>query len=165
MAKVFLPVIKNKYVVEDNGGVTGSNSDEDTLFEMIKNSEYQQRRKEKIFRHPLLDLAARKRAEDMVEKNYFSHTSPDGTTPHEVIRSVGYFLPKNYMTKGNYVESINSGSGRPIKTYNSWLGSPHHRSHVFGEVDFFREQGCFGIGSARNKEGRVISVCLTAPCI
>lgn len=160
MPKVFLPTIKNNFYV--SGQDSDLEENEDILFILLENSEHQER--ENFKRHPLLDQAARNKAVDMAEKNYFSHTSPEGITPNEIARSTGYRLPRHYPMKGNNIESINIGSGIPERTMKSWLDSPKHREHVFGESFFYKGQECIGIGTAVNQEGRVISVFLSAPC-
>lgn len=153
--KLFMPSVK-KFSLSDL-------SDTDILFELIKNSPYQQRKL--MIRNLLLDLAAQKKADDMAEKDYFSHTSPDGITANENVRSVGYKLPDYYAEKGNNCESLSIGGNRPEDNVAGWLGSPKHRPHVFGDPTFYIQQECIGIGKAVNKaDGRNIYVFLSAVC-
>lgn len=156
MKKTFLPSIK-----VDSGPVAQS-SDEDLLFNLIRDSDQQGRPQMK--RHPLLDRAAYVKAKDMAEKNYFSHNSPEGKTPNEVVREAGFRLPDYYPQKGNNVESLSIGGNNPQDTLAGWFGSPHHREHVFGQNDFYRGHDCVGIGKATAQDGRNLYVFFSAPC-
>lgn len=117
-----------------------------------------------MVRHPLLDLAAQKKADDMAEKDYFAHTSPEGITANQNIASVGYKLPDYYFKKPNACESLSIGGHTPEDNAIGWLNSPKHRPHVYGENNFYREQECIGIGKSISRGGRNIYVFLSAPC-
>lgn len=135
--------------------------EEESLFNLIKNSPHQQR--ERMVRNFLLDSAAQLRANDMAENNYFSHISPSGVSPNEVVRSVGYELPDWYPFHGNNVESIYIGgdvSAAAQAWYDSAVG---HRPHVYGQHEFFREQEYIGVATKPAKDGRTISVFISAP--
>ena len=47
---------------------------------------------------------------------------------------------------GNNVESIAAGFATADATWEGWVNSPHHRSHVLAEEPFFTEQTEYGIG-------------------
>lgn len=152
------------YVVNDSNKIE---SDRDRLFFLIVNSSLQQRLK--IVRDPLLDLAAENKANDLADKDYFSHTSPDGVTANENVRSTGYILPDWYPVKSNNVESLALVNSNPKdlaqETLNMWTSSPLHRAHVFGEVETFRKQECGGVGKARTVYGGYVMVFISAPCM
>lgn len=131
------------------------------VLRIIMTAGWQKRRDAVI--HPLLMLAAQKKAEDMVRKKYFSHNSPSGFTPNENVRSVGYTLPPWYPTKGNNVESIYGGSDNPESVVSAWFNSPHHHDHIAGATDFYAGQGAVGIGSAPVGDGGWVFVFLSAP--
>ncbi|WP_343700517.1 CAP domain-containing protein [Chitinophaga sp.] len=67
----------------------------------------------------LLELAAAKHSKDMVERKYFSHNSPDGTTPQTRITAAGY----KYSWSG---ENIASGFSREADVISGWLKSEGH---------------------------------------
>lgn len=139
------------------------NSDEDVLYELIRNSSFQKRLN--MSRSFMLDQAARKKAFDMAENNYFAHTAPDGKTANENVREMGYVLPDFYPVKGNNIESLSIGGNHPEDTLNGWLNSPKHRPHVFGENEFYLKQQCIGIGKAVSQtDGRNIYVFISCPC-
>lgn len=155
--RISLPFI----VVSQN--VTGQ-SYTDTLFDLIKNSQYQ--RRVRMVRHSLLDLAAQRKAEDLAKQEYWGHFPPNGPAPNLNVRLTGYELPDFYLDNGNNVESLAIGGGKPEDVALAWLTSKKgHRLHVFGDDLFFREQECIGIGIATAKDTRTVSVFYSAPCL
>lgn len=70
-----------------------------------------------------LDQAAKLKAEDMVQKQYFSHTSPDGATPWHWLKVIGY----NYKYAG---ENLAIGFFDSWEVYNAWLNSPSHKANL-----------------------------------
>jgi uncharacterized protein YkwD len=68
---------------------------------------------------PQLRCAARLHAKDMQERNYFSHTSPDGTTFSQRITAAGY----TWRTVG---ENIAAGYPSPQAVVDGWLASAGH---------------------------------------
>lgn len=85
------------------------------------------------FRHkhgvPLLqwsELAYRsayKHSKDMYERNYFSHTSPEGLSSSARMKAEGI----NYSSTG---ENIASGYSGDIQVYMGWLNSEGHRRNM-----------------------------------
>lgn len=80
-----------------------------------------------------LSQAAYYKAQDMFNKNYWAHFSPDGNTPWTFILSSGYQyeyagenLAKNFLFSNNVVDA--------------WINSPTHRENLlrreFSEVGF-----------------------------
>lgn len=153
--RVFLPTIRpdKNFFIQTHAAA---------LFELIKNSSYQQRNK--MSRHPFLDLAAQRKAEDLAKQEYWGHFPPNGPTPNLNVRLTGYELPDNYSDDGNNVESLCIGGRTPESVANVWYTSVSHRSHVYGVDSFFREQECVGIGIAIAKDKRIVSVFYSAPC-
>ena len=73
--------------------------------------------------NPLLDAAAKQKAEDMFQNNYFSHFSPTGVSPWYWINKSGY----NYHYAGenlamNFIDSE--------EVVRAWLNSPGHRENL-----------------------------------
>ena len=82
-----------------------------------------------------LSLAAKRHAQDMVRRDYFSHETPTGTDFVTRIRRAGYRGP----TLG---ENLACGSGSyatPAATVQSWMDSPGHRANILNRR--FREAG------------------------
>jgi uncharacterized protein YkwD len=70
-----------------------------------------------------LNSAARAKSQDMLEKNYFSHTSPDGKSDFEFIKSAGY----TYSFAGS---NIAKGSFTEKSVFDAWMASPGHRANI-----------------------------------
>ncbi|MGQ0466187.1 MAG: CAP domain-containing protein [Sporichthyaceae bacterium] len=69
-----------------------------------------------------LSLAAQRHANDMSAKNYFSHTSKDGTTWIQRIKRAGYTKPAG--------ENIARGYTSSASVLKAWMNSPGHRRNI-----------------------------------
>lgn len=170
METTYLPDIQNRRPTEPHPTETVV----ELLYRIIRDSPHQERDKFLMTRHLFLDQAAQQKANDMVEKNYFSHTSPTGISANQNVRMTGYRLPEHYPLDGNNVESLYIGGDDAKETAlevaqevaDAWLNSEHHRAHVYGQNDFFRKQMCIGVGYApiQKEENRGYFVYISAPC-
>jgi uncharacterized protein YkwD len=70
-----------------------------------------------------LNYAADKYAELMSDKNYFSHTGPDGSSPWDRMKKVGF----DAQTMG---ENIAAGQRTPEEVVEAWMNSPGHRANI-----------------------------------
>lgn len=70
-----------------------------------------------------LDQAAQLKAEDMVQNQYFAHTSPTGVTPWFWFSKVGYL----YQYAG---ENLAVGFYDSDQVYQAWLNSPEHKANL-----------------------------------
>lgn len=104
--------------------------------------------------HPILAQVARQRAFDMAERHYFSHTTPEGYGPNYLVRQAGYVLPSYYSTAldANNIESIAAGNSTASDTWQQWMSSTPHRTHLLGLDPFFAEQVEYGIGYASDPD-------------
>ncbi len=100
----------------------------------------------------ILAQVAQARAEDMAQRNYFSHTTPEGYGPNYLVRQAGYVLPSYYGTAddSNNIESIAAGLSTASQTWTQWMGSPDHKKHLLGLDSFFADQIEYGIGYVYN---------------
>ena len=90
--------------------------------------------------------AARLHSQDMADKNYFQHVSPDGRTPSDRLKAQGV---TDYTTAG---ENITGGYGSllvsgGIGAYNSWVNSSGHRGNLLGSFT------SLGVGCGYNAGG------------
>lgn len=85
----------------------------------------------------MLAQAAQAKANDMAEKGYFAHTSPEGKTPWSFISHVGY----DYRYAGENL-AVNFSDSKDVNS--AWLRSPSHRANILN--DKFTE---VGIATAR----------------
>lgn len=70
-----------------------------------------------------LDQAAKMKAENMVQNNYFAHTSPTGITPWHWFLQAGY----NYKYAG---ENLAIGFFESEEVFNAWMNSPLHKANI-----------------------------------
>ena len=73
--------------------------------------------------NPKLNEAAYLKAEDMMEKDYFSHESPEGISPWHWFKQVGY----NYRFAG---ENLAVGFLNSEEVHGAWLDSPSHKNNL-----------------------------------
>ena len=77
--------------------------------------------------HPRLVDAARAHSQDMVARNYFSHTSADGRSFVDRVTGAGY------TGWTNLAENIAWGSGtlgEPSAIFTNWMNSTGHRANI-----------------------------------
>ena len=73
-----------------------------------------------------LSRAAEDKADNMFEKNYFSHTSPDGITPWHWLEIENY----DYNYAG---ENLAMDFQSTNKMQNAWMASPTHRANILSQ--------------------------------
>lgn len=73
--------------------------------------------------NPKLNQAAKLKAENMVQNQYFAHTSPSGITPWHWFLQAGY----DYKYAG---ENLAVGFFDSQEVYNAWLNSPSHKANI-----------------------------------
>ena len=71
----------------------------------------------------ILDRAAYLKAKDMLDKDYFAHNSPEGTTPWFWFKESGY----DYKYAG---ENLAIGFLESEEVNQAWLDSPSHRKNI-----------------------------------
>jgi len=80
-----------------------------------------------------LTRAAQTKAQDMVERDYWSHNSPDGNAPWEFVNNAGY----SYQKAG---ENLAYGFVDEDDVVAGWMNSPSHRANMldanYQEVGF-----------------------------
>ncbi|MEV7357861.1 CAP domain-containing protein [Kitasatospora sp. NPDC091276] len=72
---------------------------------------------------PRLAGAAQSHSDDMADRNYFDHASPDGDHADHRIEVTGY----RWSTWG---ENIARGQKDPAAVMDSWMNSPGHRANI-----------------------------------
>jgi len=90
-----------------------------------------------------LSRVARYKSQDMVNKGYFSHTSPTYGSPFKMMESFGI----RYSSAG---ENIAMGQRTPEEVMNAWMNSPGHRSNILSP-----SYTQIGVGYAKDANGRV----------
>jgi uncharacterized YkwD family protein/spore coat assembly protein SafA len=70
-----------------------------------------------------LSRVARYKSQDMINKGYFSHTSPTYGSPFKMMESFGI----RFSSAG---ENIAYGQRTPAEVMNGWMNSPGHRANI-----------------------------------
>lgn len=73
-----------------------------------------------------LSHAAYLKAQDMLKKDYWAHTSPDGVEPWKWLGDVEY----NYSSAGENLAKNYPSAGATI---NAWMNSPTHKANIISE--------------------------------
>lgn len=99
-----------------------------------------------------LSAAAQAKADDMVNNDYWSHTSPSGKTPWSFISASSY----NYQVAG---ENLAYGFSNAKDTVTGWMNSPSHRANLMNPN--YTNVG-FGIASSPNFQGKGPEIIIVA---
>jgi uncharacterized protein YkwD len=91
-----------------------------------------------------LNAAAQAKANDMVQRDYWSHNAPDGTTPWSFVQTNGY----EYHAAG---ENLAYGFMNARTIITGWMNSPEHRANVLNRN--YQDIG-FGIATAEDYQGK-----------
>lgn len=90
--------------------------------------------------NPVLVEAAQKKANDMVLKGYFAHTSPEGLTPWHWFKEVKY----NYVYAG---ENLAVNFTESVDVHKAWIASPTHKQNIldqrFTEIGIATAEGFY----------------------
>jgi uncharacterized protein YkwD len=90
-----------------------------------------------------LSQAAQAKANDMVQRDYWAHVSPDGKQPWTFISGVGYA----YTAAG---ENLAYGFDTSAAAVSGWMNSPSHKANLLNGM--FKEVG-FGIANGADYQG------------
>lgn len=113
-----------------------------------------------------LAASAQEKAEDLANRDYLDHFSPEGIGPGELLHKHGYYLPLSWpdSSEFNYVESISAGSSRSGVNHIINLLYDHgvpdsspkanHRKHLLGMNKFWASHVHIGIGFAYNPKAK-----------
>jgi uncharacterized YkwD family protein len=90
-----------------------------------------------------LTRVARKKCQDMINKNYFAHQSPTYGSPFQMMEAEGI----RFSAAG---ENIAKGQRTAEEVMSAWMNSPGHRSNIMSPV--YTE---LGVGMAKDKNGNI----------
>lgn len=92
--------------------------------------------------------AAKKKGEDMLDKDYWAHYGPNGETPWQFILASGY----EYLSAGeNLAKDFTSAA--PI--HSAWMDSPSHRSNIINP-SFINIGIAYVTGEFQGKETTIV---------
>lgn len=98
-----------------------------------------------------LMAAAQGHAEDMIERDFYAHATPEGLTPGDRITRVGYQFA-TYGENNNRVSGSYSGEpdrGELREAFEGWMESSGHRENILNPA--FHEVG-FGLATGQYSE-------------
>lgn len=84
---------------------------------------------------------ARYKSQDMINKHYFSHTSPTYGSPFNMMETFGI----KFSAAG---ENIAMGQRTPAEVVNAWMNSPGHRANILNT-----SYTQIGVGLAKDSNG------------
>lgn len=88
----------------------------------------------------ILTEAARAHAQDMLDRDYFAHRSPEGETPTSRLKEAGYVTSEfSYWIVGENLAWGSGDLGDPDNIFKAWLDSDGHRHNILDEN--FRQIG------------------------
>ena len=90
-----------------------------------------------------LARVARYKSQDMINKNYFNHTSPTYGSPFNMMKAFGI----RFTAAG---ENIAYGQRTAQEVMNGWMNSPGHRANILS-----RNFTQIGVGYAKNPSGTI----------
>lgn len=97
--------------------------------------------------------AALRHSRDMVERSYFSHDAPDGSSVADRVRATGYLDGARGWTVGENLAWGTGSFATPNSIVQGWMESPGHRANMLS--DGFREIGLgLVLGNPRQADGR-----------
>lgn len=139
------PQLKNSSAVKPGQKLTipdqGSISDYEKEVARLVNVERSKRGLQTLALNAQISKVARLKCQDMVNKHYFSHTSPTYGSPFKMMESFGI----RFSTAG---ENIAYGQKTPAEVMNGWMNSPGHRANILS-----RTYTNIGVGLAKTSTG------------
>ncbi len=106
----------------------------------LTNDYRQQKALSALVVNPVLEEAARLKAQDMAQNGYFAHTSPDGIDPWYWLDKVGY----DFVCAGENL-AVNFSDSSML--HQAWIDSLSHRENIinknFSEIGIATAQGLY----------------------
>lgn len=90
-----------------------------------------------------LARVARYKSQDMIDRGYFSHTSPTYGSPFKMMESFG-------LRFSAAAENIAMGQRTPAEVMRSWMNSAGHRANILS-----RNVTQIGVGAAKARNGTI----------
>ncbi len=97
--------------------------DEQTIFDLVNQARKNAGLSELTLDKELLRVA-RIKSKDMVDNNYFSHTSPTYGTPFQMIKNFGI----SYRSAGENIAGHSTAKG----AFEAWMNSSGHKANILG---------------------------------
>ena len=139
------PQIKNTSSIKPGQKLTIPSQDAISDYEKevvrLVNIEREKRGLQKLTLNAQICKVARIKSQDMINKKYFSHTSPTYGSPFRMMESFGI----RFSAAG---ENIAYGQKTPAEVMKTWMNSPGHRENILSKT-----YTQIGVGLATSKTG------------
>ena len=100
--------------------------------------------------NPILNSIARSRSQDMLNRNYFSHYTPEGKNIFNILVENGIMYA---MGAENLSQASPPSWGSPETVVNSWMNSSRHRANLLNP-----HYGQLGLGVIDSGNKRVVTL-------
>ena len=100
--------------------------------------------------NPVLNSIARSRSQDMLNRNYFSHYTPEGKNIFNILVENGIMYA---MAAENLSQASTPSWGSPEAVVNSWMNSGPHRANLLNP-----HYGQLGLGVVDSGNKRVVTL-------
>lgn len=122
---VLAMILASSYIFLEAGTIIASDITTNKIIELT-NASRSETNESNLSLNEKLSRAAEAKADDMLAKNYFSHTSPEGVTPWKWIDGESY----DYGYAG---ENLAMDFQSAEKMEDAWMKSPTHRANILNE--------------------------------
>lgn len=150
---IYLPIIEKPPVYVVSSATLEEARNELELALLIRFSPLQQR--ENLWWSSALYQAARRQAQSMADRGYFSHVDPEGFGPNYWAYKAGFRFPDSYNSTDlgvNYIESLSAGQSTAQKAWDALIESPSHSQHLLGKIPFYKAQTWYAVGYVFKEE-------------
>jgi uncharacterized protein YkwD len=102
---------------------------------------------------PTLTYIAKLRSADLMDRNYFSHYTPEGTTVFDLLKANGI---TSRLRGENLGQAMPAGIGSPEAFLNAWQNSPTHNANMLRAGYSY-----IGVGMVDNGDRIVVTTVFT----
>ena len=114
---------------DNSGSETDSEIDvaawEQEVFDLVNQIREENGLEPFVYNETLAETA-RAHSQDMIDRNFFDHTNPDGKSPFDRMRDNG-------LSFSMAAENIAAGQRTPEEVVESWMNSEGHRANILGD--------------------------------
>ena len=97
---------------------------EQEVFDLVNQIRAERGLKPFVYNETLAQVA-RAHSQDMIDRDFFDHTNPDGDGPDDRVSAAG-------VRWSQVAENIAAGQRTPEEVVTSWMNSPGHRANILG---------------------------------
>ena len=140
---IFNTQSKEITLMQENYTDCGLNNKSKQLAQLVIEADNQQRKT--LTCNKKLAQAAYQKAKEMAEVQKVAHNI-NYISPNELLAKAGIELPYSYNKIGNQVEAVSGGMRTSQESFDHFMSSEIHKTHLLGEHDFYQKQDQIGVG-------------------